>query len=255
MAHLVPLQPPPQRDDPVGKVPRQLLEQVHFLWGERGGAVRVDGQGAEGLAVAEERQRDGGAVSAADRLLLPGREPRLAHEVAGLIDAAFTDGGPHGAAPKLVVPPADPDPTQVPQLKARVGNGPDGPVRVILGVAHPGHPVATRLVHDLADGPDELALVVDGHQRLVALREQTEDLVGPQQRGRALGDTGFQLSLSRAKALLLLLALGDIDEQDRELTLRGPVGEHVVVPLQHGGVVLEVGGLSAERHLPVRPHP
>ena len=74
---------------------------------------------------------------------------------------------PVGPATALRVRPAYLQPVQVAVFETGERYGTHRSFLVLFRIAHPGHAVAPLLVHDLADGADELLLIVEGDESLV----------------------------------------------------------------------------------------
>ena len=94
--------------DAQGKVVGRLHEHERFGVVEGVGLGGIDQQGAQAHAFHDQRQRDGGAVAALERVRAPGLEARVRGDALRHLRPAGADRRAGGAAATVVLAPGDP---------------------------------------------------------------------------------------------------------------------------------------------------
>lgn len=91
--------------------------------------------------------------------------------------AAGADGSSGWSATTFFVGPCDVGRIQVTRLEPALGNGPDDFFLIVLRVAHPGHPVAAHVHHQIADFLQQGRFILRPHQQLAAGTQQSQGML------------------------------------------------------------------------------
>lgn len=185
--------------DAEAEIEGDLLHEAAFGVGP-GAVLRAVGGEAAAAAIHEpEGQGDGGVVTALEGLIAPWLHAGIGGEVLGDLNLSCADGAASGTAAGIDVAPGDADVVEVAFFKAEVGDGNDGPARLVLCKADPGHAIAA--------GFDEDAAVL-GEQVLFGLGAESGGVDGAEELNLAdvAGELGFHA-----------LLLGDVLEGAEEL--------------------------------------
>jgi hypothetical protein len=147
---------------------------------------------------------------------------------------------PVGTAAAIALVPGDPQRLQVPLLKARRGNGPNGPFLVVLGNADPNHCMAAIPGDHAANLFEECRLVGGVQNCLVAVAQ------------------GFQRAVEFLELFLSPLVVAEIVENNRHpphLRFAHAVGMNVVKAIERLGLIDEMLGLACHGNSPINLEP
>jgi hypothetical protein len=187
----VALDPHPQHRDAEGEIAGEFAQQGNLVTVEGIRCRGVDAQGAQCLLPEDQRQGAQGGIATFDGLGPPGRETGIGGNIRDHAGAAGTNRRPIGATPTLGLRPGAIQALEIACFMTGVCHRPHAAGGVVLGITHPGHPIAADLDDDAADGAQQLCFIGRPNQRLVTLADHSQLPVGPAKRllgPHALGD-------------------------------------------------------------------